>query len=852
MKKICKFSKVTAIASTLFVSFIIYNLAFSIAYAQPEAITNLESTSGSKEGEIQLKWSYPYSGTLPAGSTYFIQYSTFATVEWSTTSAQINISTEVTTTNLLQIYTCTGLSAGKEHYFRIWVSSPPGVFSPISNGATAYAYLDAPKNFTAIAISTYSILWQWDYKQLFEGVYIVRQATSSADLSSSLPASTTQWTYTGLLPNTSYYNLVIASITTPSTVISSSTAISTFTLANPPVSSQFQAVWYSSITIQWSANSNPPYTRWGILRSTDNFATSSDTLKGYADNYTSTSYTDSGLASAATYWYKVNAFNENGIATVYDTTISTITLYDSIPPTVIDNQLGDDIWRNTDPGNIYDIDFEDNVELKVASYTVYSQPNLSDTQLIPWTTIADNINSPTYTADWGVDFELLQQGTNYVSVIAEDLAGNTTTAIDVFYILKDTIPPAAVTDLAAQPGATEGEVKLSWSAPGDDDWSNLLSAGAQFKLQYSTCSSVEWSITAAQVSISTSAVEPNSLQNFTLTGLESGATYYIRLWTKDKANNFSELSNIATCQAQVDVSPPAPITEIFATGGFRHVKLRWIAPYEDDTPDPYNKGISILTYHIKYASFPIVSEELWQTATTFTIIVASQTSPGAEENLVVTGLINNLTYYFAIKSADESHGSASERWSIVSSTPSEKGLPYNTKPYEYFSTNKPTAPAGHLRKIDPNDDRGVFSSTFTIELTWDIPKSPGADDGDYGDFISSYTLIWYCVETSTTIVPKITSNSTTYTFPSTLEDTTVYWYIYAYDTESAYSRSYPTGSPSSDRRIVFNTFNSSPTAFNLIKSSGIVSYLKAHENLPVNWSVSTDPDPGDFVNFYTL
>ncbi|MEW6555902.1 MAG: fibronectin type III domain-containing protein, partial [Elusimicrobiota bacterium] len=116
-------------------------------------------------------------------------------------------------------------------------------------------------------------------------------------------------------------------------------------LANPPTLSAVISVTSASISVQWSNNNNPDYTRWGILRSTDNFVTSTTTLKTFSDNYTTTSYLASDLLPLTSYWFKVQAFNEDGLATNYDLTITTMTLSseaepppippsDTIPPTI--------------------------------------------------------------------------------------------------------------------------------------------------------------------------------------------------------------------------------------------------------------------------------------------------------------------------------------------------------------------------------------------------------------------------------------------------------------------------------------------------------------------------------------
>jgi hypothetical protein len=54
------------------------------------AISRLNTIS---EGAIQLSWIYPGPNSLPENSKYYIQYSTFPEVSWSTSVAQVVFST---------------------------------------------------------------------------------------------------------------------------------------------------------------------------------------------------------------------------------------------------------------------------------------------------------------------------------------------------------------------------------------------------------------------------------------------------------------------------------------------------------------------------------------------------------------------------------------------------------------------------------------------------------------------------------------------------------------------------------------------------------------------------------------
>ncbi len=107
----------------------------------------------------------------------------------------------------------------------------------------------------------------------------------------------------------------------------------------------------------------------------------------------------------------------------------------------------------------------------------------------------------------------------------------------------DTVPPAAVTNLATQyPMSTS--VGLTWTAPGDDGG---VGRAASYDVRYSTTS-----ITLANWATRTQAAgEPapqlaGSAESFTVPGLSPGTLYYFAVRTTDDRGNVSGLSNVAS------------------------------------------------------------------------------------------------------------------------------------------------------------------------------------------------------------------------------------------------------------------------------------------------------------------
>ncbi|HOW28125.1 MAG TPA: fibronectin type III domain-containing protein, partial [Elusimicrobiota bacterium] len=327
---------------------------------------------------------------------------------------------------------------------------------------------------------------------------------------------------------------------------------------------------------------------------------------------------------------------------------------DTTPPGITVNQSGDDTWRKSDPGAVYDVDVDDALSLvSYIQYTVSDSPGLSggEGNVVPWTTAVGGINSSLYDAPWGIDFTLLGSGTNYVSVRAADVAGNLSTPTpDAFYVKKDTVPPAALQNLAASAGG-EGSIGISWSAPGDDGSSN--GAVAEYIVKYSTTqysSQVDFD-NAATYSQSWLILDPGQTQNETLTGLLPGTQYFVAIESVDKAGNPSSLSNVSGNSATSgnDTTAPDSIIDLAAYTGDRpgEIQLLWTAPGDNGMTGTAS------SYVVKYRTGGAITNTAeFNSATTFAQTWEPRPAYEAETQ-VIDGLVESTTYYFCVKALDE-------------------------------------------------------------------------------------------------------------------------------------------------------------------------------------------------------
>ncbi|MCX5786275.1 MAG: fibronectin type III domain-containing protein [Elusimicrobia bacterium] len=344
----------------------------------------------------------------------------------------------------------------------------------------------------------------------------------------------------GLVPNTAYHFRVKAR-NFYGVETEYSPVFSTVTFAVQPSTAQFTGVGMWSLQANWGTRDNPAGTRYEARISSDaahtQNAASSDTANSFA--------VFDSLSDKFVYYASVRAYNSIGAYTGWTDLSSTSTkanpALDFSSPTITVNQTGDKIWRNSNSG-VYKVAFADTggALLKQAEVKITTGMAQTGTLISDWVPVLTDINSFDYSDPWPIPsglWTLLPGGTSYVSVRAFDNNNNSTSTVDAFYILKDTVPPSIINN-----------------ASGETTW-RKDDGGAIYDVDFFDYGS---GLQTIQYSASThpGTADANALDWTTIAQLPAGATVYADNW----AVAFAALANAATNYISVRAADAAGST----------------------------------------------------------------------------------------------------------------------------------------------------------------------------------------------------------------------------------------------------------------------------------------------------
>ncbi|MBI4347439.1 MAG: hypothetical protein HY553_11325, partial [Elusimicrobia bacterium] len=394
-------------------------------------------------------------------------------------------------------------------------------------------------------------------------------------------------------------------------------------------------------------------------------------------------------------------------------------LKDTSAPSLANSVVGDAAFR-TAGGTLYDVDALD-LTSRVAAfqYSASTRPGSADGGTVPWTDIV-SLASPvtSYATDWPVLFAALPSDvTSYVSIRAWDVAGATTTAVDAFYVRKDTAGPTVritapvsgtvissltvITGTAADwAGIDQVQVSIQHNPPGGNYWNGaaFLSASQQF---FAATSTSAW-----QFSI------PNA-------GLLEGAQYRVVARGTDLVGNLS--TSYSTSTVSFDGTPPVSRS----TRPVLTVDYQTLGTLAGTAADP--SSLSAVEVRLKRASDGFYWN--WVTEVWSSVAVSSVATGTAEWTIVPTArlksfLTHNASYYVQSRASDQVQPANSGDFLAGVST----------------FTFVDTTPPGSITDLAGSST----TASGRVFLSW---TSPG-DDGSSGDVLFGQYAVGYSTDSN--------------------------------------------------------------------------------------------------------
>jgi len=268
------------------------------------AVTDVSSSA------VGLSW---HSNGNPAAISYEVSYSS---VDAFLTGSAISTAAPV----IVKSLPVGDLAGGATYYFRVRAYNGDGAPSAFSDAVSVFT-LPTPSStpLAGTALSPQAIQWSWSTVGDAAGYKVL--TLNGVQLSGTLPAGATFWVETGLSTGAAVSRELVAF---NASGVSAPSSAGVFTLAEVPSSLSVGAVSSSTVALSWHSNSNPASIGYEVsYSSVDAFLT--EAAVSTAPRVAAKSMTFGSLASGATYYFRVRAYNGDGLPTAFAATVSALT-----------------------------------------------------------------------------------------------------------------------------------------------------------------------------------------------------------------------------------------------------------------------------------------------------------------------------------------------------------------------------------------------------------------------------------------------------------------------------------------------------------------------------------------------
>jgi len=573
--------------------------------------------------------------------------------------------------------------------------------------------------------------------------YSFQSSVYKTDLSTtSQPPSTTQiHTLTGLFPAATYY-IRIWSYDEEINLSDSSNGATVQAKNDPPSPPGNPAVTDATkigntLNISWEANSEPDFISYRLYRSSYSCSPGSKDLITTILPPGTTHQDTYALDDNTTYFYQITSVDFGD-----SESSPTSEVYEYPRDTEAPGQVTNLTATALSAGNTIQLDWDTVSDIDVAGYRIYRSTTNGQTGIL-------QASTPTTTY---IDGSLNSDKTYYYQVSAIDEVPNEgTLSTQVNETPKDCIPPSAITNLSAITGSNNGEVTLTWTAPGDDDTQGTAN---DYIVKYASYAITNQTIFDKETTYpqSWTPKTQGETETYTLTGLTAGTTLFFNIESKDESGNQSTVSNPeATATVNNDITAPSAISISFGTILETSIQILWTSTGDDGSVGQAE------SYDVRYTPLGAIDTEAKFTAATQATGEPAPSVSGQPEAFTITGLSAGTTYFFAAKIVDEAGNASALSNSIGSRT---------------LDDVNPAAPAGLTAQSKNSQVYLTWTSNSENDLSgYNIYRSTSTG-GPYSKINSTITTINHYTDTGLT-------NTVKYYYAITAEDTS--------GNESAYS-----------------------------------------------------------------
>ncbi len=263
-----------------------------------------------------------------------------------------------------------------------------------------------------------------------------------------------------------------------------------------------------------------------------------------------------GLAANTVYYFAIKSIDQaNNISAISNCAMGQTYAEESVAPADASDLQAVDV-RSTNLTLNWTATGDDGTTGTAAHYDVrMSTSQITQANFDAATQVPNNIVPRESSTPESLFVEGLTPGTTYwfaIKVGDETYNWSAATIISLA-TPNDQTAPAAVSDLTVT-GGDAFSANLTWTATGDDG-TNGTASGYEIRYATSQIDANNWD----SASVMPNAIAPqaaSSTEQFTVSGLQPGTTYYFAIKVMDEAGNVSAISNGATRTTSADPSLP--------------------------------------------------------------------------------------------------------------------------------------------------------------------------------------------------------------------------------------------------------------------------------------------------------